>query len=232
MFAPFLAESRALLVIYKGQVYFPTLPVSEHGERSGRCHRPVGRARIWRRNICGCSANGRSSGFSMIATRQMAGGDAQKLAAVEAKYPNRGNYVIMPPIPWDPYQSDFWYNEILNEIQVLLTAGDREGAERTGATRPPERAGGRDLLGRDRRHPCRSNPLADGRSHGLARSGTMPSLGGLAVVPPNAAGFVAAPLSRHGQPRARCRLAAALRLPHFDLLRSVPRPDRPGDRNT
>ena len=34
----------------------------------------------------------------------------------------------MPPIPWDPYQNDFWYNEILNEIQALLDAGDDRGA--------------------------------------------------------------------------------------------------------
>ena len=36
----------------------------------------------------------------------------------------------MPPIPWDPYQSDFWYNEILPDIQARLNAGDRIGAEK------------------------------------------------------------------------------------------------------
>ena len=34
----------------------------------------------------------------------------------------------MPAIPWDPYQSDFWYNEILNDIQLRLNAGDAIGA--------------------------------------------------------------------------------------------------------
>ena len=48
----------------------------------------------------------------------------------DPRYPNRHDFVIMPAIPWDPYQSDFWYNEIPNELQSLLKSGDREGAAR------------------------------------------------------------------------------------------------------
>ena len=44
--------------------------------------------------------------------------DPAPLAALEGRYPNRGSFVIMPPIPWNPYQNDFWYNEILNEVQA------------------------------------------------------------------------------------------------------------------
>ena len=58
-----------------------------------------------------------------------AGADAAALAAVDAKYPNRDDFVIMPPIPWDPYQNDFWSNEILFEIQAALDAGDTTRAE-------------------------------------------------------------------------------------------------------
>ena len=44
-----------------------------------------------------------------------------KLAALDAQYPNRrDSYVVMPLIPWNPYQNDFWYNEILNDIQARL----------------------------------------------------------------------------------------------------------------
>ena len=38
--------------------------------------------------------------------------------------------VVMPPIPWNPYENDFWYNEILNETQLALDRGDRVQAER------------------------------------------------------------------------------------------------------
>ena len=34
----------------------------------------------------------------------------------------------MPLIPWNPYENDFWYNEILTEIQDSLDRGDRDGA--------------------------------------------------------------------------------------------------------
>ena len=184
IFASLLAESRALLVIYKGEVYFPTfqyLSMARFGQMP-----PAG----W------STADIETEYFRLQREWQverllydreatLAGGDAQKLAALDAKYPNRANYVIMPPIPWDPYQSDFWYNEILNEIQALLTAGDREGAERLARRdRLNELAdlinsGEIDAVLADRARSPTGNLV------GLARGGTMPSLAGLAVVPPN-----------------------------------------------
>ena len=115
----------------------------------------------------------------------------QKLAAIAAKYPNRGNYVIMPPIPWDPYQSDFWYSEVLNEIQGLLMAGDREAAERIARRdRLNELAdliysGEIDAVLADRMQSPTGDLL------GLARGGTMPSLAGLRCRAAEPAGFLA-----------------------------------------
>jgi len=114
-----------------------------------------------------------------------AAGDAQKLAALAAKYPNRENTVIMPPIPWDPYQSDFWYNEILNDIQAQLSMGNTDAAERI-ARRDGlndladliENGGITALLADRTKSPT-------GNLVGLARSGAVPSLRKLAKVPPN-----------------------------------------------
>ena len=95
----------------------------------------------------------------------------------------------MPPIPWDPYQNDFWYNEILNEVQDLLNAGDVLGAAR--------------LARRDRLVPLADaiesggievmmmNPELSptGDLLGLVRTGAMPVLAGLATVPPTPPDF-------------------------------------------
>jgi microcin C transport system permease protein len=113
------------------------------------------------------------------------GGDATAVAAIEARYPNRGNRVVMPPIPWDPYQSDFWFNEVLNEVDLLLESGDVPGAERLA------RRDGLDELADAIYSGQLQALLADptlsptGDAKGLARTGAMSSLFGLGVVPPN-----------------------------------------------
>jgi len=183
IFAPFLAESRALLVIYQGQVYFPTFQyrtMTAFGQMP-----PPGWANIdVEAEYFRLQREWQTERFLYAREQTQAGEDAQKLAALAAKYPNRGNYVIMPPIPWDPYQSDFWYSEVLNEIQALLMSGDREAAERIARRdRLTELAdliydGEIDAVLADRT----KSPTGD--LLGLARSGTMPSLTGLGVVPP------------------------------------------------
>jgi ABC-type microcin C transport system permease subunit YejE len=183
VFAPFLAESRALLVVYQGRVFVPTFQyltmmtfkqTPPPGWSSADLDTDYNRLqREWR-----------TERVLYQRERMEAGNDPAKLAALEMKYPDRGNYVIMPMIPWDPYQSDFWYNEILNDIQTLLNAGDRAGAERLALQdRLDELAdaihnGSIDAILKD---PKRS---PSGDLAGLARSGTMPSLEGLARVPP------------------------------------------------
>jgi ABC-type microcin C transport system permease subunit YejE len=175
-------------VVYRGQVYFPTfqyLSMATFGQMPPPGW-PTGDLETEYLRLQG---EWQVERFLYDREAAMAGGDTQKLAAADTKYPNRGNYVIMPPIPWDPYQSDFWYSEILNDVQILVMAGNREAAER--------------IARRDR-----LNELADliysgeigailadrtrsptGNLIGLVRGGTVPSLAGLAVVPPNSPDF-------------------------------------------
>jgi ABC-type microcin C transport system permease subunit YejE len=184
LLAPFLAESRALLVLYKGQVYFPTFQYLSMAT-FGQMPPPGWSTGDLETEYLRLQREWQAERFLYDRDAVMADGDAQKLAAVEAKYPDRGNFVIMPPIPWDPYVSDFWYNEILNEIQVLLMAGDREGAERIARRdRLNDLAdliysGEIDAVLADRTRSPTGNLI------GLARGGTIPSLARLAIVPPN-----------------------------------------------
>jgi ABC-type microcin C transport system permease subunit YejE len=184
IFASFLAESRALLVWYQGRPYFPTFtyhpmdtfgqePPADWGEAGDLETEYLRLQREWRleREL-------------FRRERAEAGEDPAAVAALEAKYPNRGNRVIMPPIPWDPYQSDFWYNEILNEVQAELDAGRAERAEmiarRDGLDELADSIASGGING------VLANPALSltGDLIGLVRSGTVPSLAGLAALPP------------------------------------------------
>lgn len=188
VFSPYLAESRALLVWYEGRLYFPTfeyLPMETFGQEPppawGMADVETEYFRLqreWRlerelydREIAG------------------AGGDAGAMAALEGQYPNRGHWVVMPPIPWDPFQNDFWYNEILNEIQDLMDAGDMPGAARLARRdrlvqlADAIESGAIELMTTD----PELSPTGD--LLGLARTGAMPSLAGLGVVPPTPPDF-------------------------------------------
>jgi microcin C transport system permease protein len=179
VFAPYLAESRALLVWHNGRPYFPTFeylsmatfgqeppPAWATGELETEYLRLQGEWRVER----------------TLYSRELAAGADP--AALEAKYPNRGNYVFMPPIPWDPYQNDFWYSEILNDIQRALREESPVEAERIA------RRDGLDELADAIRDGTLAERLADpaqsptGDLLGLARSGAMPSISGLGQVPP------------------------------------------------
>ena len=184
LFAPFLAESRALLVYYNGQIFFPTFQYLNMGT-FGQMPPPGWSTGDIETEYLRLQREWQAERFLYDRDVAMAGGDAQKFAAAEAKYPNRGNFVVMPPIPWDPYVSDFWYNEILNEIQVLLTEGNREAAERIARRdRLDELA---DLIASGEIDAVLADRMRSptGNLVGLARGGTMPSLNGLVVVPPN-----------------------------------------------
>jgi ABC-type microcin C transport system permease subunit YejE len=183
VFAPFLAESRALLVIYQGRVFFPTFQYLTMA--TFRQPSPPG----WTGSDLDTDYNRLQREWQVervLYNRESsrAGRGAAALAALEMKYPNRGNYVIMPMIPWDPYQSDFWYNEILNDVQTLLTAGNLAGAERLARQdRLDELA---DVIQSGAINQILKDPKRSpsGDLTGLARSGTMSSLNGLARVPP------------------------------------------------
>jgi len=123
IFAPFLAESRALMVRHQGTWYFPTFSYVTM-ETFRQTPPPGWQASDLETDYLRLQREWRLQ--KTLYDEELAkGGDA---AALAAKYPERDNFVIMPLIPWDPYLSDFWYNEILNDIQALWDAGDRDGA--------------------------------------------------------------------------------------------------------
>lgn len=188
IFAPYLAESRALVVYYKGQVYLPTFQYLNM-TTFNQTPPPGWTAGDLETEYLRLKNEWRADRFFYDRERAEAGSDQAKLAALDAKYPNRGNYVIMPMIPWDPYLSDFWYNEILNDIQAQLTAGNTDAAEQLA------RRDGLDELA-DAIHSGSITALLQDKAKsptgdlvGLARSGAMRSLAGLGQVPPSPPDF-------------------------------------------
>ena len=189
VFSPYLAESRALLVWYEGRVYLPTfeyLPMETFGQEPppawGMADLETDYHRLqreWRLE-------------RELYERELAGtgSDAAALAALEERYPNRGNFVVMPPIPWDPYQNDFWYNEILNEVQDRLDGGDAPAAARLARRdRLVELADGIES-GEVERMVTDPELSPTGDLLGLARTGAMSSLATLGTVPPTPPDFL------------------------------------------
>ena len=183
IFAPFLAESRALLVWYEGRLYLPTfqyLQMSTFEQEPP----PAWGMQDLETEYHRLQREWRVERYLYDREGAAAGDGPEALAALDRKYPNRGNYVVMPPIPWNPYQNDFWYNEILNDIQAALDEGDRAGAERLalrdGLDELAEAiyTGEIDAMLADPERSPTGDPL------GLARTGAMPSLAGLGIVPP------------------------------------------------
>ena len=186
IFAPYLAESRALAVLYRGEVFLPTfqyLNMASFGQAP-----PTGwSATDLDTDYLRLQNEWRVERILYDREKPAAGVDPAKLKALDAKYPGRGNYVVMPPIPWDPYQSDFWYNEVLNDIQALLKSGDRAGAERLALRDRLDdlasaiHSGAIDQILKDpKRSPDRR------RSPAWPSAAAMASLSGLAQVAPNA----------------------------------------------
>jgi len=188
IFAPYLAESRALLVWYEGRVYLPTFEYYPMRTFDQEPPPAWGTADLETEYL-------RLAGeWDLERERyrravEAAGNDPRAIAAADARYPNRGNRVLMPVIPWDPYQNDFWYNEILNEIQVLLDGGaDQEAVNLARRDGLGELA---DAIedGRIRGMMEDADQSLTGDLVGLARSGAMRSLAKLGMVPPTAPDF-------------------------------------------
>jgi microcin C transport system permease protein len=183
VFAPYLAESRALLVWYNGRLFLPSfeyLPM----ETFGQTPPPAWGTGELETEYLRLQREWQVERHLYERERQGAADDPVALARLEARFPNRRNYVVMPPIPWNPYQNDFWYNEILHEIQVVLDAGDVEAAERLARRDGLDELA--DAIQAGRIQPILADPAqaATGNLVGLARSGAMPSLAGLGAVPP------------------------------------------------
>jgi ABC-type microcin C transport system permease subunit YejE len=185
IFAPFLAESRALFVWYDGRAYFPTFqyydmdtfeqmppPAWGMGDLEAEYFRLQ---REWQLERA-----------LYREERARIGDEPAALALLESRYPNRRNYVVMPLIPWNPFESDFWYSEILNELQYALNDGRAGEAEMMARRdRLHELA---DLIRSGEIRALLADPEASptGDLVGLARAGALPSIAGLGEVPPNA----------------------------------------------
>lgn len=183
IFAPLLAESRALLVWYQGKLYIPTFqyldmktfnqepPAAwDTGDIEVEYFRLQREWQLEKRMF--------------ERERDALRGNAQGLAELERKYPNRNHFVVMPLIPWNPYQNDFWSNEILNEIQVELDAARPDKAERIALR------DGLDELAQAIRDGRLSAMLKDptkapnGKLKSLAQTGALASLKNLGALPP------------------------------------------------
>ena len=183
VFSPYLSESRALLVWYNGQLFLPTF---EYFDMATFGQDPPAAWEVdeVETEYFRLQREWQTERYLYDRERATVADDPGALAELDGKYPNRRNYVVMPPIPWNPYENDFWYNEILNEIQLALDGGDRERAERLA------RRDGLDGLADAIFTHQVDTMLADtdqsptGDLLGLARTGAMASLGGLGAVPP------------------------------------------------
>ena len=185
LLAPFLAESRALAVWYRGELHFPTFQFIEMS-RFGQQPPPAWNTGEIETEYRRLQREWAVERFLHARERRAAGNDAAALAAIDAKYPNRDHYVLMPPIPWNPYQNDFGPNEILREIQAALDARQPDRAERLARRESLDELA--DAIHEDRLAALLADPKqsADGRLIGLARSGAMPSIAHLGRPPPNA----------------------------------------------
>jgi ABC-type microcin C transport system permease subunit YejE len=183
VFAPYLAESRALLVWHDGRLYLPTFEFLSMGT-FGQEPPPAWGTDELETEYLRLQREWQAERYLYAREREETPGDAEALAALDRKYPNRRNYVVMPIIPWNPYQNDFWANEILREIQDALDAGDVLVAERLARRDRLHELADAIQAGTIRQRLADPDQSPTGDLPGLARSGAMPSLAGLGVVPP------------------------------------------------
>ena len=183
VFAPYLAESRALVVWYEGRLFFPTFEYFDMDTFDQEPPPAWGMGDLETEYLRLKREWGLERELYDLELTEIRD-DPTALAALDGRYPNRGNFVLMPPVPWDPYQNDFWYNEILNEIQALMDAGDDQRASALARrdrlielAEAIETGEIRAMLADPERSPT-------GDFLGLARTGAMGSLAGLGVVPP------------------------------------------------
>ena len=184
VFAPYLAESRALFVWHEGRPYFPTFefyPMSTFAQEPP----PAWGMGDLETEYLRLKREWDLERFLYERELGEVGADAGAAQALDLRYPNRGSYVIMPLIPWDPFQSDFSSNEILNEIDVLLERGDRIGAEHLARRDGLEELGNAIYSGEIEALLSSPELSSTGDVRGLVATGAMPSLAGLGVVPPN-----------------------------------------------
>src|SRR5258705_9320602 len=107
IFAPLLAESRALLVVYKGNWFFPTFQYLSMATFN-QTPPPGWSGGDLETEYLRLQREWRVERYFYDREAAEAGGGGPKISALHAKNPHRRNYVIIPPMALDPYDSDFW----------------------------------------------------------------------------------------------------------------------------
>jgi microcin C transport system permease protein len=183
IFAPYLAESRALLVWYDGRVFLPTFEYFEMNTFGQEPPAAWGMGDL-ETEYLRLQREWQVERFMYERERAEVGTDPAALAELGGRFPNRRHYVVMPIIPWNPYQNDFWYNEILNDIQQALDEGNGARAERLARRDGLDELADAIYAGEIDEILADPEKSATGNLVGLARSGAMPSIAGLGTVPP------------------------------------------------
>src|SRR5258707_145629 len=98
IFAPLLAESRALMVSYQGTWFFPTFQYQSMATFA-QTPPPGWSGGDLETEYLRLQREWQAERYFYDREAAQAAGDAQKLARLNAKYPNPGKTVIIPPIP-------------------------------------------------------------------------------------------------------------------------------------
>src|ERR1700704_6058083 len=94
IFAPYLAESRALLVVYQGKLFFPTFQYLNMATFA-QIPPPGWGAEDLETEYLRMKHEWQVERYFYSREKEKAGNDAGALAALDSKYPNRGSYVII-----------------------------------------------------------------------------------------------------------------------------------------
>ncbi len=119
LFSNYIANHRAILVKYQDKYYLPTYKFHEMATFGQEDKYGFNDAEADYALLQKDWAKARENFEKDL---EECDGAPGSIAEIEARHPNRENYLILPPIPWDPYRSDFWYTE--NEGQPPPNAPD------------------------------------------------------------------------------------------------------------
>src|SRR5258706_9478505 len=109
IFAPLLAESRALFVSYQGHWFFPTFQYLNMATFN-QAPPPGWSTADIETEYLRLQREWQAERYFYDREAAQAGKNNQKLVQFDLKYSKPRNYGIMPPVPRDPYSHAFWLN--------------------------------------------------------------------------------------------------------------------------
>ncbi|MEZ4648304.1 MAG: ABC transporter permease [Candidatus Eisenbacteria bacterium] len=107
LFSEFIANDRALAVKYDGKLYFPTLkfyPMATFGQQDEYGFDDV------EANYLGLKTELRELRAEFKQRMESFSGTEAELIAAEPKFARKDGWVLMPMVPFDPYEPDFSYD--------------------------------------------------------------------------------------------------------------------------